>query len=73
MLRRQPSILLGLLLILLSAACTPEMTKDGSAQPDDNPVIQADSSNNSPDQEITEPPPATLIIDGREQTAGMTA
>jgi hypothetical protein len=72
MMRRQPSILLGLLLILLSAACTPEMTKDESAQPDDNPVIEADSSNVPPDQEITEPPPATLTIDGREQTAGIT-
>ena len=40
MLRRQPSILLGLLLILLVVACTPEMIKDESAQPDDNPVIE---------------------------------
>ncbi len=72
MIRRQPSILLGLLLILLTAACTPEMTKDESAQPDDNPVIQADSSNDSPDQERTEPPPATLIIADREQMAGIT-
>ena len=40
MLRRQPSILLGLLLILPLVACTPEMTKDESAQPDDNPVIE---------------------------------
>ncbi len=36
-------------------------------------MIEADSSNDPPDQEITEPPPATLTIDGREQTAGMTA
>ena len=73
MLRRQPVILVGLLLILLVAACTPDTTRDESALPDANSMIADDSSADSPDQESSEPPPATLTIDGWEQTAGITS
>jgi hypothetical protein len=72
MLRHQPSILVGLLLILLVVACTPATTTDESALQDDNQVIAGDNAADSPDQRSTEPPPATLIIAGREQTAGIT-
>jgi hypothetical protein len=72
MLRRQPSIPVGLLLILLVVACTAKTTRDESALPDDNPGITGDSSADSQDHKSAEPPPATLTIDGREQTAGVT-
>ena len=66
-------LLVGLLLLLLLLGCTPETAKDDSVQPDNDPVITGDSSADPPDQDITEPPPATLTIDHRKQTAGMTA
>ncbi len=72
MLGRQPSTLFGLLLIFLMVACTPATTTDKSALSDDNLEIATDSSNDSPDQASTEPPAATLTIDGREQKAGIT-
>ena len=72
MLRRQPSTLFGLLLIFLMGACTPATTTDESALSDDNLEITTDSSSDSPDQASTEPPPATLTIDGMEQRAGIT-
>ena len=72
MLRRQPSTLFGLLLIFLMAACSPATTTDESALSDDNLEIATDSSTDLPDQAITEPPPATLTIDGQEQKAGIT-
>ena len=69
---QQPSTLCGLLLIFLIAACTPATTTDESALSGDNLEIAADSPADSPDQVSTEPPPATLTIDGREQNAGIT-
>lgn len=72
MLRRQPSTLFELLLIFLMVACTPASTTDESTLSDANLEIVTDSSADSPDQASTEPPPATLTIDGREQTAGVT-
>jgi hypothetical protein len=53
-------------------ACTPSSTTDESALSDDNLEITTDSSADSLDQASTEPPPATLTIDGREQRAGVT-
>jgi hypothetical protein len=73
MLRRHLSILVGLLLIVLMAACTPETTMNDSVAADDNPSIEGDSSADSPNQNRSEPPPATLTIDGWEQTAGITS
>jgi hypothetical protein len=72
MLRRQPSTLVGLLLIFLMVACTPAKTTDESALSDDELVIVDDSPADSPDQASTEPPPATLNIDGTEQKSGIT-
>jgi hypothetical protein len=53
-------------------ACTPETTTDESALSDDEPAIVDDSTADAPDQTSTEPPAATLTIDGREQKAGIT-
>ena len=72
MFRRLPSTLFGLLLIFLMGACTPATTTDESALSDDNLEIGIDNSTDSPDQASTEPPAATLTIDGREQKAGIT-
>jgi hypothetical protein len=49
---------------MLLVACTPTTTSE--------PAIAVDSAADSPHQESKEPPPATLTIDGREQTAGIT-
>jgi hypothetical protein len=65
---RQSNILAGLLLIFLLVACIPETARDESNSLDDDPAIVGDNS-----QESTEPPPAILTIDGREQTAGITS
>jgi hypothetical protein len=72
MFRRLPSTLFGLLLIFLMVACTPATTTDESAILDDNLGFATDSSADSPDQASSEPPPATLTINGREQGAGVT-
>jgi hypothetical protein len=72
MLRRQTSTLFGLLLIFLVAACTPATTTDESSLSNGNLEIATDSSPDLPDQASTEPPPAILTIDGREQKAGVT-
>jgi len=72
MLRRQPSTLFGLLLMFQMVACTPATTTGESALSDDNLEIATDSSTDSPDQASTEPPAATLTINGREQKAGVT-
>jgi hypothetical protein len=53
-------------------ACTPATTTVAPALSGDNPEIATDSSADSPDLTSTEPPPATLTIDGREQGAGVT-
>ena len=44
MFRSQPSIFLGLLLILLVAACTPEMIRDVPTSLETKPVIMSDST-----------------------------
>jgi hypothetical protein len=72
MFRRLPSTLFGLLLIFLMGACAPATTTDESAISDDTLEFATDSSADSLDQASTEPPPATLTIDGREQNAGIT-
>lgn len=72
MLRRQPSTLFKLLLIFLMVACTPTSTIDELTLSDDNLEIVTDSSADSPQQASSEPPAATLTIDGREQNAGIT-
>lgn len=64
---RQSNILAGLLLIFLLVACIPETARGESNSLDDDPAIVGDNS-----QESTEPPPAILTIDGREQTACIT-
>jgi hypothetical protein len=61
------------MLLSLLSACTPETIKDESELPDDNALIADDSSADSPNQESSEPPTATLTIDGWEQTAGITS
>ena len=68
MLSRQSSTFTGLLLIFLLVACIPKTNGDESSAPDDDPAIVSDGS-----QESSEPPLATLTIDGREQTAGITS
>jgi len=72
MLGSQPSILASILLTFLLAACAPEMSNDELAPLDENLMIVDDSSADSPDQNSAEPPPATLTIDGWEQTAGIS-
>jgi len=73
MLRRQPGLLLRLLLILPLVACTTEMISDEPATPVAKPVITADSTVDAPEQASAEPPPAILTIDGWEQMAGITS
>jgi len=48
MLRRQPGLLLRLLLILPLVACTTEMISDEPATPVAKPVITADSTVDAP-------------------------
>jgi len=72
MLRRQPSTLFGPLILILMVACIPAATNDESALSDDNLDIATDSFVDSPNRASTEPPPATLTIDGWEQNAGIT-
>ena len=73
MLRLQTSTLFGLpLIILMVVSCTPTTTTDVSSLSDDNLGFVDSSSVDSPGQSNSEPPPATLTINGHEQMAGVT-
>ena len=73
MLRLQTSTLFDLpLIILMVVSCTPTTTTDVSSLSDDNLGFVDSSSVDSPGQSNSEPPPATLTINGHEQMAGVT-
>jgi hypothetical protein len=69
----QTRILVGLLLILLVFGCTSITGNDDIVQPDENLGITDDGSTVPYNQDITEPPSATLTIASLKQNAGMTA